>query len=65
MLAIANKHGEVSASIPGLARLAGVSISECEKALDNLQVLCRSCNSAKGARLEHEIDIDQIARRPK
>lgn len=33
--------------------------------LDNLQVLCRSCNSAKGARLEHEIDIDQIARRPK
>lgn len=33
MLALADKHGEVFASIPGLARRAGVTIEEAEKAL--------------------------------
>lgn len=33
MLAIANKHGEVQASIPGLARVAGVTLEETESAL--------------------------------
>ena len=33
MLAIANKHGEVQSSIPGLARIAGVSLEECEGAI--------------------------------
>ena len=34
MLALADKHGEVQASIPGLARVAGVSVADCEKALE-------------------------------
>jgi hypothetical protein len=33
MLAIADKNGEVQASIPGLARLAGVPIADCEEAI--------------------------------
>ena len=33
MLASANKHGEVQASIPGLAHIAGVSLDSCEEAL--------------------------------
>jgi len=33
MIAIADQHGEVNASIPGLARVAGVSIPACEAAL--------------------------------
>lgn len=33
MLAIADKNGEVHASIPGLARLAGISIEEAEKSI--------------------------------
>ena len=33
MLALSDKNGEVQSSIPGLARLAGVSVSECEDAL--------------------------------
>lgn len=33
MLAMADKNGEVQASVPGLARMAGVSIAACEKAL--------------------------------
>ena len=33
MLAMADRHGEVQASVPGLAKLAGVSIPECEAAL--------------------------------
>jgi len=33
MLAMANQHGEVEASIPGLAKLAGVPLEDCEKAL--------------------------------
>ena len=33
MIAIANQHGEVNASIPGLARVSGVSIPACEAAL--------------------------------
>ena len=36
MLAIANKHGEVEASVPGLADLARVSVSECRAALEKL-----------------------------
>jgi len=33
MLAISDKNGEIHASIPGLARLAGVSLEACEKAI--------------------------------
>lgn len=33
MLALADKHGEVQGSVPGLARLAGVSVEECRAAL--------------------------------
>lgn len=34
LLALADKHGEIQAAIPGLARLAGVSIEDCQKAID-------------------------------
>lgn len=34
MLALADQHGEVQASVPGLGDMARVSISECEEALD-------------------------------
>jgi hypothetical protein len=34
LLALANKHGEVQASIPGLARTAGVAIDKCSEAID-------------------------------
>lgn len=33
MLALADKNGEVQASIPGLARVAGMSIPDCEAAI--------------------------------
>jgi len=33
MLALADKNGEVHASLPGLARLAGVPLEDCEKAV--------------------------------
>ena len=33
MLAIADKNGEVQASVPGLARLAGVPVEDCRKAI--------------------------------
>ena len=33
MLAICDKNGEVQASIPGLARLAGVPVEDCEQAI--------------------------------
>ena len=33
LLALADRHGEVAASIPGLARVAGVSVEACEKAI--------------------------------
>jgi hypothetical protein len=33
MLAMADRNGEIQASIPGLARLAGVPIPDCEEAL--------------------------------
>lgn len=36
MLAIKDKNGEVMGSIPGLAKLAGVSNEECEEALERL-----------------------------
>jgi hypothetical protein len=36
MLAMSNKHGEVDASIPGLADRARVSIPQCEEALEML-----------------------------
>jgi len=36
MLAMADQHGEVHASVPGLARVAGVGIEDCEKALSKL-----------------------------
>lgn len=34
MLALADKNGEVQGSIPGLARLAGVSVEACGKAIE-------------------------------
>jgi hypothetical protein len=36
MLAMADRNGEVHASIPGLAKRAGVTLSECEHALECL-----------------------------
>lgn len=33
MLALADKNGEVQASIPGLARVAGMSVQDCETAI--------------------------------
>lgn len=33
MLALADKNGEVQASIPGLARVAGMSVGDCEAAI--------------------------------
>ena len=35
MLALANQHGEVQASIPGLARVSGVSVEAAEKAINH------------------------------
>ncbi|MCR6496204.1 hypothetical protein LJB71_08240 [Thermomonas sp. S9] len=37
MLALADKSGNVWGSVPGLARLANISIAECEAALETLQ----------------------------
>lgn len=37
MLAMSDKNGEVMGSIPGLARLANVSIEECERAVNRLE----------------------------
>lgn len=34
MLAMADRHGQVKASIPGLANIANVTVAECEKALE-------------------------------
>jgi len=34
MLALADKNGEVQASIPGLARIAGVPLPDCEEAIN-------------------------------
>lgn len=34
MLAIADQHGEIHASIPGLARIAGITTQEAEKAIE-------------------------------
>lgn len=34
MLALADKNGEVQASIPGLARVAGMSVPDCERAIN-------------------------------
>ena len=34
MLALADKNGEVQGSVPGLARIAGVSLDACQSALD-------------------------------
>jgi hypothetical protein len=36
MLALADKNGEVHASIPGLARVAGVALDDCQKAIQTL-----------------------------
>jgi hypothetical protein len=36
MLAMADKNGEVHASVPGLARISGVALGDCEKALNKL-----------------------------
>jgi hypothetical protein len=36
MLAMVDRHGEVQASVPGLARAAGVTIQECEEALADM-----------------------------
>lgn len=37
LLALANAHGEVEGSVPGLADLARVTLAECETALDRLR----------------------------
>ena len=41
LLALADKNGEVQGSVPGLARLAGVSVEACEKALEAFQAADR------------------------
>lgn len=33
ILAMADRYGEIQASVPGLARIAGVPVEDCEKAL--------------------------------
>jgi len=37
MLALSDPDGRVEGSIPGLARMAGISITECQSALDKLK----------------------------
>jgi uncharacterized phage protein (TIGR02220 family) len=37
MLAIANKYGEVAASVPGLANISRVTLEQCEKAIKVLE----------------------------
>jgi hypothetical protein len=37
LLALADQHGEVAASIPGLAAMANVAVDECERALRKLE----------------------------
>ena len=37
MLALADQHGEVQGSIPGLAHIAGVSLEGCKRALEKFQ----------------------------
>jgi len=37
MLAMADKNGEIHASVPGLARLANIPIASCEKALEKFK----------------------------
>jgi hypothetical protein len=37
MLALADRHGEVQGSIPGLAHIAGVSLEGCKRALERFQ----------------------------
>jgi hypothetical protein len=57
MLALANKHGEVMASIPGLAKVAGISIEGTQKAIQKFlspDVFSRT-KEAEGRRIE-EID---------
>ena len=36
MLALSDRHGEIQASIPGLARTAGVSVDSCERIISKL-----------------------------
>jgi len=54
LLALANQHGEVSASVPGLARAAVVSIEECEAALEVLTAPDRYSRTSEfdGRRIE-------------
>jgi len=54
MLAMADKHGEVTATIPGLARLAGVSLEACEAALVNFLAPDKysRTETAEGRRIE-------------
>lgn len=54
MLALSNKHGEVEASIPGLADMARISISETEVALETLSSPDKYSRSAdhEGRRIE-------------
>jgi len=55
MLAIANKHGEVQASIPGLARVAGVSVEDCEASINKFlspDAYSRTPDD-EGRRIEH------------
>jgi hypothetical protein len=49
MLAMADRNGEVFASVPGLARRAGITLEECEAALDTFQKPDRYSRT-----LEHE-----------
>lgn len=37
LLAMKDRHGYVGASVPGLAKRAGVSMAECEKALEKFR----------------------------
>jgi len=57
MLAMADKNGEIHASVPGLARLANIPIASCEKALEKFKAPDKYSRTTtdEGRRIE-EID---------
>jgi hypothetical protein len=57
MLALANKHGVVEASVPGLADASRVSLEQCEEALKKLESPDQYSRSQdfEGRRVTHHI----------
>jgi len=54
MLALTDRRGEIQASVPGLARIANVSLAECEAALDAFLApdRCSRTEEHEGRRIE-------------